>query len=724
MQVTPSHLSLILSASIPARLPVLITGAPGVGKSDIVAQAAKLAGADLILSHPAVSDPTDFKGLPWPKKGGESADFLPFGEFSRALSAKRDTVWFMDDLGQAPPSVQAACFPPKTPVMTVNGAIDIDAIQKGDIVIDGDGAQQRVTDTFTRHAEGLVEIKSVGLLPLRATVEHPILVSKGRKKHYTVQEDGSYLVTSMTYSDAKWTPAGEIQAKDWVAMPIPQANRTETALTFQSKGQTRREIALTADFAKLCGYYCGDGWYVQHESVQSVGFALDDKFPEIQDELTQLIERVLDTRVYRSQQRGCTRFGFHDPALGQFLASTIGDRSENKRIPDFILYHQDISLLTAFLQGYVATDGAQLQSSGKLRGIQWGGVSRTLNLQLQIALARYGTLAAIKFHCREGQQMLSPATGKLHSVQNAYIVQTSDRRVLDALDEPYDAKRDVCWSYIHDGKIWTRVKSVNPIAYSGPVHNIEVENSHTYTANNMIVHNCMQLILARRVNGHILPDCVTFVAATNRRQDRAGVTGILEPVKSRFSTIVELAPDIDSWCNWAIGAGIPVTLIAFLRFRPDLLSNFKPTADMENSPMPRTWANLAKLEFLGLPQQVELAAMAGAVGEGAAAEYIAFRRMYQSLTSIDAILLDPQGCKIPSEPSQLYATVTALASKATEENLARVGIYAQRLMDAGRGEFSALLLRDCHHRNPKLAYTDAFIRIGCSPLGQLISGVK
>ena len=234
----------------------------------------------------------------------------------------------------------------------------------------------------------------------------------------------------------------------------------------------------------------------------------------------------------------------------------------------------------------------------------------------------------------------------------------------------------------------------------------------------------MQWLLNRGVNGHHLSDKVSIIACTNGRGDRAAVSGILEPVKSRFASIVELVPDIDSWSNWAFGAGIPATLIAFLRFRPDLLSNFQPTADMSNSPMPRTWANLAKLETLGLPAQVETAAMAGAVGEGAAVEYIAFRRMFQSLTSIDAILLDPSGCKLPTAPNELYATCTALASKATDVNLAHIGVYAQRLVDASRGEFAVLLMRDCIRRTPKLQYTDAFIRISSGPLGQLISGME
>jgi hypothetical protein len=236
---------------------------------------------------------------------------------------------------------------------------------------------------------------------------------------------------------------------------------------------------------------------------------------------------------------------------------------------------------------------------------------------------------------------------------------------------------------------------------------------------------CMQLFLARRINGHHISEHVTFIGATNRRVDRAGVSGILEPVKSRFDTIVELTPDLDSWCNnFAFPKGIPATFIAFLRFRPDLLSDFKATADMTNSPMPRTWANCAKWEKLNLPAQVELASMSGAVGDGPAAEYLAFRRMYQSLTSIDAILLDPKGCKLPTAPNELYATCTALASKATDANLSRIGVYAQRLVDASRGEFAVLLMRDCIRRTPKLQYTDAFIRISSGPLGQLISGME
>ena len=87
---------------------MLITGAPGTGKSDIVDQATREAGAELIISHPVTSDPTDFKGLGALVDG--EAKFLPFDQLKDLITATRPTVFFLDDLGQAPPAVQAAAM--------------------------------------------------------------------------------------------------------------------------------------------------------------------------------------------------------------------------------------------------------------------------------------------------------------------------------------------------------------------------------------------------------------------------------------------------------------------------------------------------------------------------------------------------------------------------------------------------------------------------------------
>jgi MoxR-like ATPase len=104
----PSELSALLQKTIHARLPILIKGAPGIGKTDIVKQACTRTDTRLIVSHPVVSDPVDYKGFPFVIDN--EAHFLPFGDLNQLITAKHPTVYFMDDLGQAPATVQAAAM--------------------------------------------------------------------------------------------------------------------------------------------------------------------------------------------------------------------------------------------------------------------------------------------------------------------------------------------------------------------------------------------------------------------------------------------------------------------------------------------------------------------------------------------------------------------------------------------------------------------------------------
>jgi len=233
----------------------------------------------------------------------------------------------------------------------------------------------------------------------------------------------------------------------------------------------------------------------------------------------------------------------------------------------------------------------------------------------------------------------------------------------------------------------------------------------------------MQLILSRRLNGHVLPEHVVFIACTNRREDRAGVSGILEPVKSRFAAIVSLEPHIDDWTPWYFTQShADPRLAAFLRHRPTLLHDFKPSADMTNTPSPRTWANLSRLQSLTLPTPIFREAAIGAVGEGAATEYAAFCDMYASLVTVDSILLDPHTAGIPSSPSELYAVSTGLGFRASVTTYPQITAYAQRMLDAGHGEFAALTVRDCQRREPTLANTAAHTRLMSGEFGKLLLG--
>lgn len=224
----------------------------------------------------------------------------------------------------------------------------------------------------------------------------------------------------------------------------------------------------------------------------------------------------------------------------------------------------------------------------------------------------------------------------------------------------------------------------------------------------------MQLLLARRVNGHVVSEHVTFIAATNRRQDRAGVQGLLEPVKSRFATIVELAVDLDSWCQWAIEHDLPIELVSFARFRPGLLHDFQPTNDLTNSPSPRTLHNVAKLMQAGVPNALEYTLFAGAAGEGFAAEFLGFLKIFRSLPNPDAVLMNPNNHELPTDPATCYALCGALARRASEMNFDAVCTIADRMRTenaaTGGAEFGVVLISDATQINKTLTATNAFTK--------------
>jgi MoxR-like ATPase len=98
-----------------------------------------------------------------------------------------------------------------------------------------------------------------------------------------------------------------------------------------------------------------------------------------------------------------------------------------------------------------------------------------------------------------------------------------------------------------------------------------------------LVHpNCRQL------NGNKLSPKVRILACTNRRQDRAGGVGFIEPLKQRFVPFT-LETDHAEWTEWALRNGLNPYVAAYLRWRPTHLLVEQPSPDLSGSPNPRNW---------------------------------------------------------------------------------------------------------------------------------------
>jgi hypothetical protein len=208
---------------------------------------------------------------------------------------------------------------------------------------------------------------------------------------------------------------------------------------------------------------------------------------------------------------------------------------------------------------------------------------------------------------------------------------------------------------------------------------------------------------ARNLHGSYLPDGWQVVSTGNRQSDRAGANRILSHLRNR-ETVLELETHLDDSTKWMIANGVKPEVTSFLRFRPNLLHDFDPQRDQ--NPTPRSWVEGVSDVLGTVPAGAEFECFKGAVGEGAAAEFTGFIRIWRKLPNPDAILMNPTTADVPRDPATLYALAGAISQRATESNFERVCTYAERMPP----EFSVLTISYAARKNPDLANTQAFTK--------------
>ncbi len=219
--------------------------------------------------------------------------------------------------------------------------------------------------------------------------------------------------------------------------------------------------------------------------------------------------------------------------------------------------------------------------------------------------------------------------------------------------------------------------------------------------------NSAQKILAnfvqtKEIHGQRLKPGWLIVTTGNKVSDRAGANRLLSHLGNR-QTRIELEVSLDDWIDWALNNNIKTELMAFLKFKPDNLNRFDAQQDI--CPTPRAWAEGVNEALSIVSPQSEMEVFKGDVGEGPAAEFCGFLKIFRNLPSVDSILLDPNGIEVPKMPAVLYALCGALAHKTTKDNFSRVMVFVSRMPT----EFSVLFIRDVVRRCPEVQTTKDFI---------------
>jgi hypothetical protein len=338
-------------------------------------------------------------------------------------------------------------------------------IQDAGEVTGHDGAVHKVITHMSRPYKGeLAVIETTGTLPLRLTPEHPVLVVRPyRWPNGKAAKPGTptwhRVATYIEHyrSQPQWVEAGCVEPGDYLAAPVPRPVGEAIEIPWPARGVNSKKLQPLepcADHAWMLGLYVADGGT---GGQNGVSFVLSDR-----EHVVRLcrIWTELGVKPILVERERYTRVIVTSRAASQALGGWCG-KSDTKRLPRFVF---DGWPLEAVLEGYVAGDG-HLDKHGNVTATT---ISPVLAEQLRAALLMTGESPTVR--------KLRRYSGYRNACQ-AYAVRWA----------PAATQRHTAW---WRGLYLMPVKRIGSEPYEGLVHNLEVQDAHTYTLGGATVHNC------------------------------------------------------------------------------------------------------------------------------------------------------------------------------------------------------------------------------------------
>lgn len=339
------------------------------------------------------------------------------------------------------------CFTEDTLIATITGEYKkISNITTGDIVLTENGDFHEVYNLMeTKYNGDIYEITThASPYPIECTKNHPLLV---KNKGYIGAENikaGNYLGIPINNIEEEYE--FEYELKD---------NQYSSKIIKDSLNDKREWY--------LMGYFLGDGWLRRDRGSVLLSIN-DDEFEKINEK----IDNIVPLSKLKKSGQNCHKYEFRQKRW-EVIFDKFGIGAKGKMIPSFI-FNGKKELVKSFIDGYEDADGCV--TSG---GISITTISDNIALGIQRLYAKIQKKASLYYQNRSEKTLIE---GREVNQNNTYSINTYKNK-------------NKSKNYILDENIlWVKVNSIKKKNFDGTVYNISVLNNHTYTANNLINHNC------------------------------------------------------------------------------------------------------------------------------------------------------------------------------------------------------------------------------------------
>ena len=338
-----------------------------------------------------------------------------------------------------------------------------------------------IDEILKRKYEGeIIKIKAMGCLELEITPNHPIYIITGSKNR------------KINFSNPLWKPAKDLRVKkyqkegEYVLIPKLKGviknksynlnnwmpNTSQNHHKWRESKNLPIQIKLDKNLAWILGLYVAEGSNTKRE----LNFSLGRKEKLLKKKLKRKLLKIGVYSDKRELDLGLVDIiRVYSTPLSNLFENLCGKLAHNKKIPNDILFNEDLNILKSFLNGYVLGDGYCRFQTNNLK-ISATTVSQQLVLQLQLLLARLNLFGKIYKRNRKNSYIDGrELKGKPQYIIN-YIPNIKDHTSFKNFND----------------FIATPIKEICKEKYNGLVYNFETED-HTYLISNIITHNCARL---------------------------------------------------------------------------------------------------------------------------------------------------------------------------------------------------------------------------------------
>ena len=343
------------------------------------------------------------------------------------------------------------CFIAGTKILTYTGHKNIEDIRIGDFVLTHKGRWRKVTKVGRRRN---IQIRCItgggGQYSLYTTNEHPFY-SRKRYREW----NNSKRTYIRLFEQAKWTKAKEITKDTFVGTIAPKTNK--------------KVYEFSEGIFWLAGRYLADGWLATCNGKGRVVVAIGSKKAKAFEQ--KMEEYGFSPCVSKEHDSGYT-YIFTRQYIYEFCKQ-FGKYANGKYIPGFI-FEQNNTNLRCLFNGYFSGDGSTDKKGLKIAST----VSECLALSLQLLWQKIEGIAYITKHKRKSTTIIE---GRKVNTNPIYTIAFHEKTKTGFIDGQY---------------IWRSIRENTITGQKETVYNLEVDEDNSYTANNIIVHNCTDISIA------------------------------------------------------------------------------------------------------------------------------------------------------------------------------------------------------------------------------------